>query len=293
MKPIELDLSPHLLELVRRTSTDLSADVESALTKAADEEEAGSSAQGALVTILENVRLAREKSSPICQDTGTPIFTIHHPFGYSTRAFSEQCRSALRLATASSFLRPNAVDSLTGINSGDNTGICYPSVHCEEWARDEIQVKLLLKGGGSENVGTQYSLPNAALNAGRNLEGVRRVVLDAVFRAQGKGCSPGVLGIAIGGDRGTSYLFSKEQLHRHLQDSNPDPELAKLENRLLSEINELGIGPMGFGGKTTVFGVKIGALHRLPACFFVSISYMCWANRRRTMVWSKGEVRYE
>jgi fumarate hydratase class I len=151
---------------------------------------------------------------------------------------------------------------------------------------------LQLKGGGCENVSTQYDLPNTQLNAGRDLEGVRRVVLDAVNKAQGLGCAPGVLGIAIGGDRGASYIKSKQQLLRPLEDTNPDPDLAKLEDRLLEESNELGIGPMGFGGKTTVMGVKIGTMHRLPASYFVSIAYMCWANRRASLRVIGEEVTY-
>jgi fumarate hydratase class I len=165
-------------------------------------------------------------------------------------------------------------------------------MHFHEWENEGIEVRLLLKGGGCENVSTQYELPNTELNAGRDLEGVRRVVLDAVNRAQGLGCAPGVLGIAIGGDRGTSFAKSKQQLLRPLADTNPQPELAQLEDRLYQEGNELGIGPMGFGGQTTLLGVKIGALHRLPASFFVSIAYMCWANRRGSMRVIGEEVTY-
>ena len=156
-------------------------------------------------------------------------------------------------------------------------------MHFHEWAKDTLHVDLLLKGGGCENVSDQYKLPDARLHAGRDLEGVRRVVLDAVYQAQGKGCAPGVLGVAIGGDRGSSYLKSKQQLLRPLDDANPNEELAALEEQLYKEANELGIGPMGFGGQTTVLGVKVGTQHRLPASYFVSIAYMCWACRRRTL----------
>lgn len=156
-------------------------------------------------------------------------------------------------------------------------------MHFHEWEKDSIQVDLLLKGGGCENVSSQYKLPDAGLGAGRDLDGVRRVVLDSVHQAQGKGCAPGVLGVAIGGDRGSSYIKSKQQLLRPLPDENPQEELAILENQLHEQANELSIGPMGFGGKTTVLGVKVGAQHRLPASYFVSIAYMCWANRRASM----------
>ena len=279
----ELDLTDSLVELVRRTATDLPADMEEALAEAKASEAAGSAAEGALDAILSNVSLARQHSTPICQDTGTPIFEIFYPVGVSTRLLAQQIRQAAAEATDQAYLRPNAVDSLTGVNSGDNTGEDFPTMHFHEWENDAIRVELLLKGGGCENVSTQYKLPNGGLGAGRDLEGVRRVVLDAVHQAQGKGCEPGVLGVAIGGDRGSSYIKSKQQLLRPLDDNNPDKDLAGLEAQLYEDANELGIGPMGFGGKTTVLGVKVGAQHRLPASYFVSIAYMCWANRRASM----------
>jgi fumarate hydratase class I len=286
------DLTGPFVELIRRASTDLPADVEAALRAAHAREESGSAAAGALETILENVALARAKSTPICQDTGVPIFYVRHPQEVSTRGLRAQMEAAVAEATRKAYLRPNAVDSLTGRNSGNNLGVGFPTFHFEEWEEDYLQVDLLLKGGGSENVGAQYKLPYGPLQAGRDLDGVRRVVLDAVYQAQGKGCAPGVLGVAIGGDRGTGYVHAKEQLFRPLDDASPVPELAGLEERLLRECNELGIGPMGFGGKTTVFGVKIGAYHRLPACYFVSIAYMCWACRRARMTVRAGEVAF-
>jgi fumarate hydratase class I len=278
------------VELIRRASTDLPADVEAALQAAHDREEPGSAAAGALETILENVALARANATPICQDTGVPIFYVHHNQEVSTRHLRAQLEAAVAEATRRAYLRPNAVDPITGRNSGNNLGTAFPTFHFEEWADarptsddQDVRIDLLLKGGGSENVGVQYKLPHAPLEAGRDLDGVRRVVLDAVVQAQGKGCAPAVLGIAIGADRGTGYVHAKEQLFRPLGDVNSVPELAAVEEGLLRECNELGIGPMGFGGKTTVFGVKIGAYHRLPACYFVSIAYMCWACRRASL----------
>lgn len=280
----QTDLTDAFTELIRRAATDLPPDMEKALADAKNREDEGSAAQSTLATILENVKMARQKSTPICQDTGTPIFEIYYPLGVSTRFLAAQIRQAAAAATENAYLRPNAVDSLTGKNSGDNTGIDFPTMHFHEWDENFIQVDLLLKGGGCENVSTQYKLPDGGLKAGRDLEGVRRVVLDAVHQAQGKGCAPAVLGIAVGGDRGSSYIKSKEQLFRKLEDKNPDPQLAQLEDRLYEETNELGIGPMGFGGKTSVLGVKVGVQHRLPASYFVSVAYMCWANRRARMI---------
>ncbi|MFQ5401454.1 MAG: fumarate hydratase [Anaerolineae bacterium] len=292
----KFDLTEQLVELVKRAATRLPADMQKALAEAKEREAPGSAAEGALDTILNNIRLAREHATPICQDTGTPIFEVHYPLGVSTRALTKQIKQAAAVATERAYLRPNAVDSLTGENSGDNSGEDFPTIHYHEWEEDHIHIDLLLKGGGCENVSAQYKLPDARLRGGRDLEGVRRVVLDAVHKAQGKGCAPAVLGIAIGGDRGSSYIKSKQQLFRQLEDRNPNEQLAQLEEQLYEEANELGIGPMGFGGKTTVLGVKIGALHRLPASYFVSIAYMCWANRRAsmdvTLAGEKVEVSY-
>ena len=288
------DLTDQILELVRLTSTDLPRDVEEKLRKSKDQEAEGSAAAGALDTILKNVEMAREKSTPICQDTGTPIFYITYPEGWSTRKLSTQIKDAVIQATAKAYLRPNSVNSVTGKNTGDNSGDeHYPSLHFQEVEGDELIIDLILKGGGCENVSTQYKLPDPSLKADRDLDGVRKTALDAVMKAQGKGCSPGVLGIAIGGDRGSSYAGSKEALLRQLDDKNPDPTLSELEEKITQQANQLDIGPMGFRGKTTVLGTKVKNLHRLPASYFVSISYMCWAFRRRRMIWQNGEAEYK
>jgi fumarate hydratase class I len=285
-------LIEQLVELIRRAATDLPTDVETSLVAAMEREDKNSAAAGALGMILKNVALAREQSTPVCQDTGTPIFEVYCPLGVSQREIERAARQACAIATQRSYLRPNAVDSLTGRNSGDNTGIDYPTLHFHEWDSEHIKVMLLLKGGGSENVGVQYKLPHAGLEAGRDLDGVRKVVLDAVYQAQGKGCAPGILGVAIGGDRGSGYLKAKQALLRKLDEANPDPTLDAFEKRLEKDINQLGIGPMGFGGKTTVLGVKVAVQHRLPACYFVSVAYMCWAARRATIIIQDGEASY-
>ncbi len=288
------DLTEPILELIRLAATNLPPDVESSLQEALEQEEPGSAARGALETILKNVEISRRNSTPICQDTGTPIFYVYHPEGWSTRKMRAQIESAVAEATKRSYLRPNSVDSLTEVNTGNNLGDeHFPTVHFEEVDGDTLTVELMLKGGGCENVGAQYSLPDNRLGAGRDLAGVRKAVLDAVHKAQGQGCAPGILGVAIGGDRGSSYLASKQVFTRKLDDANPDPQLNALEERLTEESNQLGIGPMGFGGKTTVLGTKITGLHRLPASYFVTVSYMCWAYRRRKMVMRGDEVGYE
>jgi fumarate hydratase class I len=288
------DLTNPILELIRLTATDLPPDVEAGLRDAVEQEEMGSAARGALETILKNVEMARQNSTPICQDTGTPLFFVQYPEGWSTRRLRKQIQQAVAEATSLAYLRPNAVDSLSGVNTGNNIGDDhFPTIHFEEIEEDELRIDLMLKGGGCENVGAQYSLPNSALGAGRDLSGVRNVTLDAVQKAQGKGCAPGILGIAIGGDRGSSYAASKETLLRQLDDTNSNPELAGLEKRLTEESNQLGIGPMGFGGRTTVLGTKITTTHRLPASYFVSVSYMCWAYRRRRMIVNDDQIKYQ
>jgi len=288
------ELTNDILELIRRTSTNLPPDVEERLKAAVEKEEPGSAARGALETIMKNVEMAREQSTPICQDTGTPIFYVHYPEGWSTRTLRKQIRDALAEATKLTYMRPNAVDAIYDKNSGNNLGgDDFPSIHFEEVDADQpLVIELMLKGGGCENVGTQYSMPNSQLGAGRDLAGVRKVVLDAVQKAQGKGCAPGILGVAIGGDRGTSYVKSKEVLYDKIGTRNPEPKLAALEEQLTEEANQMGIGPMGFGGNTTVIDTKITGLHRLPASYFVSVSYMCWAYRRRKMVVDGEKVTY-
>lgn len=288
------DLTQAICELIRITSTDLPAAVEQRLRKGQQLEPPGSAARGAMDTILENVEMTRKNSTPICQDTGTPIFFVKHPVEINPNDLAGQIRQAVEMATKKSYLRPNAEDSLTGRNTGNNLGDDYfPSIHFSQVDGKTLTIDLILKGGGCENVGAQYSLPDDRLKAGRDLEGVRKVVLDAVNKAQGEGCAPGFLGVAVGGDRGTSYAASKEVLLRPLDDVNPDNSLKQLEEQITEEANQLGIGPMGFGGKTTVLGTKITATHRLPASFFVTVSYMCWAYRHRKMLVDGDNVRYE
>ncbi len=269
-----------ILELIRRTSTILPDDVVKAVTDARENEAEGSNADLALDVIGCNIGLARAGSLPLCQDTGTILFFVHTPAGYDQITFEETATEAVRHATKVGYLRQNSVDSVTGKNTGDNTGPGSPSFHFHQWRESHVEVKLMLKGGGCENMNAQYSLPHPDLG-GRDLRGVENAILDSVIQAQGQGCGPGILGVCIGGDRASGYSFAKEQLLRTMEDQNVDPVLADLENRIIEKANQFNIGPMGFGGKTTLLGCKIGKLNRLPASFYVSIAYMCWAFRRR------------
>jgi len=274
-------LADSLLELVRRASAEIPADVHHAILGALEKEKKGTIAASAMQIIEQNIGLAKSKSQPVCQDTGSILFYVDCPLDFDQLGFEEAAREAVRLATKKGFLRQNSVDSITGRNDGTNVGPGSPTVHFHQHRSPEVSVRLILKGGGCENVGAQYSLPNEKLKANRDLDGCRKAILDAVLQAQGKGCGPGILGVCIGGDRATGYEFSKRQLLRKLDDRNPNAELDALEHDIVDTANKLGIGPMGFGGKTTLLGAKIGVLNRLPASYFVSISYMCWAYRRQ------------
>lgn len=286
-------LQDAVVELIRRASTRLPSDVITAMEMGRDSEEEGSPAQSVLKLMLENVQMAREDETPICQDTGTNIYYVTIPEGVSLRKVERAIIEATKTATEKAYLRPNMVDSITGMNTGDNTGVMSPYIHFEEWDEPKIRIQLALKGGGSENVSAQYKLPDNRFKAGRDLDGVYKCVIDAVNEAQGLGCAPGMIGLGIGGDRATGMIIAKKQIFRKIDDTNPDPVLAKLEERLYDDLNKLGIGPMGFGGNTTVLGVKVGAAHRLPASFFVSIAYMCWADRHAAMNISEEEVSYD
>lgn len=276
-------LASSLLELITQTSTNLPPDVRAAMGLVTRDEPAGTQASQALNVIATNIDMAYEDEGPICQDTGMPTFLIHTPVGVNQIQLKQAIRGAVAEATRLGKLRPNSVDSLTGKNSGDNLGPETPVFHFEQWEEDEIEVKLILKGGGCENKNIQYSVPCTLDHLGRadrNLEGVRKCILHAVWQAQGQGCAPGAIGVCIGSDRAHGYYVAKEQLFRTLDDTNPDPVLAKLESEIMDEANRLGVGPMGFGGRSSLIGCKIAAANRLPASFFVSVAYDCWAFRR-------------
>lgn len=273
-----------LVELIRVTSTVIPADVDRAIEKAKGVEKPNTTASYAMDIISDNIGLAKTKSQPLCQDTGTVVFYIYHPPGFHQTPFIKQIHKAVTTATKKGYLRENSVNSLTGENAGTNLGAGHPSIHFVEHSSKTLEVKLMLKGGGCENVSTQYSLPDTGLSAGRDLDGVRKVVLDAVVKAQGKGCGPGVLGVCIGGDRADSHAHAKKQLFRKMGERSKIKELAALEVEIVETCNKLGIGPMGFGGTTTILECLMDHRNRVPASFIVSVSYMCWAFRRQGAV---------
>ena len=291
-------LVAQIVALIRETSSSLPPDVLKALRAALRKERKGSSAAVVLKTILDNCAIAAKRGTPLCQDTGTLTFFVDERL--RRKVTPDVIGKAVAIATERGYLRKNTIDSITGRSYDDNCAEGAPVVHYVAGAGDSRSagdsrnsgkarptVTLVMKGGGSENMSRQYSLPDAALGAGRDLEGVRKCILDAVQKIQGYGCAPGILGVCIGGDRATGYEVAKEQLLRPLDEvagcEVAGCEVARLEKRLLKEANSLGIGPMGLGGKTTLLGVKIASRPRVPASFFVTIAYMCWACRRRSL----------
>ncbi|MFC5704332.1 fumarate hydratase [Cohnella faecalis] len=276
-----------MYKLIVETSTNLPADVRRAIAAAREEEDRATRAGLSLTTIAQNIEMAECNVSPICQDTGMPTFIVHTPVGANQIVMKQEIKNAVARATKDGKLRTNSVDSLTGANTGDNLGAGTPVIHFEQWEKDVVEAKLILKGGGCENKNIQYSLPcelEGLGKAGRDLDGIRKCVMHAVYQAQGQGCSAGFIGVGIGGDRTTGYELAKHQLFRSADDVNPIPELRQLEEYVMDKANQLGIGTMGFGGNVTLLGCKVGVNNRLPASFFVSVAYNCWAFRRQGVV---------
>lgn len=285
-----LKLRDGIIELYKKVATSIPGDIEDAL-KTACANETQPLAKESLNIILHNIKIARTTSRPICQDTGFPVFYVKVPKGLSHQLIRDMIMDATRIATNKIPLRPNAVDVITEKNTGDNVGDYFPFVYAEETEEQALIVDLMLKGGGCENLGQTYKLP-AVLTFGdkeviaeRDFDGVRKCVLDAVFKAQGRGCPPYTIGVAIGGAKDQTAFLSKKQLMRRITDTHPNAAIAELENKILNDINSLGIGTAGLGGRTTAIGVKITTAYRHPASYFVDISFSCWANRRGRLIW--------
>ncbi len=277
-------LEDEIYNLIKRCSTDLPQDIENALMEASSNEKADSPASWVLNGILKNIELSRKNETPLCQDTGTLLFFLDLPDGTAVLPIKDAIEKAVNRATKDGYLRQNTIESVSGKSISSNVSVGAPYIDITFSNRNDMSIKLIMKGGGCENVSTQYSLPDSTLGAGRDLDGVRKCILDAAFKAQGMGCSPSIFGVCIGGDRGSGYICSKKQLLRDLNDVSFNSKLEELEHKVFKEVNQLGIGPMGLSGKTTLLGIKIGETSRLPASYFVTISMMCWACRRGELV---------
>lgn len=297
-----LNLRDGIVELYKKVATSIPNDVEDALKKAYLNE-TGTLARESLKIILQNISIARATSRPICQDTGFPVFFVKVPEGLSHQLIKEVIVDATRISTKKIPLRPNAVDIITEKNTMDNVGEYFPLVYMEDTKEHALVVDLMLKGGGCENLGQTYNLPTMLdyetttpppvfgvpmikrVAAERDFDGIRKSILDAVFKAQGRGCPPYTIGIAVGGAKDQVAFLSKKQLMRKIPDAHSNDSIANLEDRILNEINYLKIGASGLGGQITAIGVKIAVAHRHPASYFVDVSFSCWANRRGRLVW--------
>lgn len=287
-----MDIVTAVVELLKKAATDLPADVEDALRQAR-ERETSQLARSALDITLKNVEVARDEGRPMCQDTGVPLFFVTAARGTSYEGMADVLCEAVRRATREVPLRPNAFDVLAGKNTGDGVGDGIPVIYFREWQQDYHIIDLLLKGGGSENVGASYKLPDTSIGGQRDMDGVRRAVLHAVWSAQGRACPPYTVAVGIAGTKDDAAVLAKRQLMRKVSDVNESEVLAAFEDDVLKEINELGIGPSGLSGETTALSLKVGAHARHPATFFVDVSFACWAQRRSTLRFRKGKATYE
>jgi fumarate hydratase subunit alpha len=263
-------------------------DVKAALKKAYAEE-TSETGKTQLKAILDNIELAEKYKAPVCQDTGTIIFYVKA--GAKAKDLDKvegALINAVKRATKEVPLRPNAVNPFDQKNSGDNTGRYIPFVNWEIVPGDQIEITVMTKGGGSENV-----CIGGMIVPGEGINGLKKFVVDAVIKAGSQPCPPNILGIAVGGGADISMKLAKKALLRPLDEPNPDPTLAKLEQEILEAVNMTGIGPMGLGGKTTILGVKIDYAFRHPASFPAAVSFNCWAARRSTArISADGTVEY-
>ncbi len=277
------DITVKLLQLA---VTKLPQDVKDALRKAHHEEES-TVGRAQLKAILDNVDLAEKTHSPICQDTGVVIFYVKA--GAQVKGL-DKIESALRKGTARATrevpLRPNAVNPFTQKNTGDNTGRNIPYINWQVVPGDTLEITVLPKGGGSENVSALKMLPPS-----RGIKGLKKFVVDTVINGGAKPCPPIVLGVAVGGGADIAMKLAKATLLKPLGEPNINPELAKLEKALREAINSTGIGPMGLGGKTTVLDLKVDFADRHPASYPVAVVVQCWAARRASArIYSDGKV---
>lgn len=276
------------VKLLQLAVTELPQDVKDALSRAYRKED-NPVGKAQLKAILDNVELAEKTCAPMCQDTGVIIFYVKA--GSRVQGL-DKVEEALRKATARATkeipLRPNAVNPFTQKNTGNNTGRFIPYIHWQIMPGNTLEITVMPKGGGSENVSAL-----AMLSPSQGINGLKKFVVDSVIKAGAKPCPPTVLGVAVGGGAEIAMELAKQALLRPLNQPNADPELAKLEKELCEAVNLTGIGPMGLGGKTTVLDVKVDYAYRHPASYPVAVVVQCWAARRASArISSDGKVEY-
>jgi len=261
--------------LIKQAVIYLPEDVKRALRKACTEE-TSETGRTQLRAILENVELAEKLQVPVCQDTGTITFYVKASSQVKNLHRVEAALvAATRRATREVPLRPNAVDPFTRKNSGDNTGRFAPYLQWEIVPGDGLELTVMIKGGGSENVSAV-----GMLIPSEGIRGLKRFVVDAVIKAGAQPCPPTILGVAVGGGADVATKLAKKALLRPLDEASSDRGLAELEREILEAANMTGVGPMGLGGKTTVLGVHVDYAHRHPASFPAAVAFNCWAARR-------------
>lgn len=273
-----------VVKLLRLSNTRLSHDIGWALEAAAGWE-TNEIAYSQLGCIMDNVKKAEFLGKPMCQDTGIPVFYVSGRFDSSVR---DEIANGVRRATKEVPLRPNAVDPLTREGTGDNLGEGMPIIHYLPTDDDFMQITVLPKGAGSENM-TKLAM----LNPSEGVEGVKRFIIDTVLNAGGRPCPPSIVGVGIGGMSDTCVEMAKEALLMPIDKRNPDSALDALEEELFMRLNESGLGPMGLGGNSTVLAVRIKKAYCHTASLPVAVNIGCWATRRATArIMPNGTVEY-
>jgi len=273
------------LGLITATVKDLALDANCEIGKSfldvlreAIKKEKSEIGKNVLEQIVENDEIASQSREPMCQDTGMVVVFLE--IGYDVHLngdIYEAVNEGVRQAYVEGLLRKSVTKHpITRGNSNDNT----PAViHTKLVPGDQIKITLAPKGGGSENMSlVKMLIPSDGV------PGIKKLVLHTIFYAGGKPCPPLVVGIGIGGNLEKSAMIAKEALMRDIHDVNPDPILEKLERELLDDINQLGVGPMGFGGSTTALAVKIAAYPCHIASLPVAINIQCHASRHKTSI---------
>lgn len=254
-------------------NTRLPADVEAALAAARETEDWPSACEG-LDLLQQNLAVAAKRQLPICQDTGMACVFVRLGGGVRIDGdLTAAVNEGVRQGYEQGYLRKSIVaDPLRRVNTGDNT----PALLTLEWTAGEtLEITVAPKGAGSENMSRLAMLKPADGEAG-----VRRFVLETVRTAGANPCPPVIVGVGIGGSFDKAALLAKKALLRPLDVPNPDPCYAALEAQLLDEVNTLGIGPQGFGGRTTALGLSIEAAPTHVASLPVAVNMSCHATRR-------------